>query len=260
MLEKTTKKNIWLIVLTIVSLVSYLAFVQVAFSIQNNNNNSSGEFIGLMPLSSGTGQSSIGNAIAPVSMQIQFLAQPPTMSPQEQQQREEILKKIHLSGPPIKEDMVPVGPSGGETHIKNLQPVLNISNVVKSNSSNGPLTTQTDFTYPLSVPGTFTLVKNSALGAAAPSKSTVNEPSVAANGNFVFYTGNWYAARSTDGGSSFSYVNPYTDMPNFCCDQDVIYDPIHGIFIWYRQDRSDANGVNYFRLGISNDNAATWTF
>src|SRR5690348_4478093 len=62
--------------------------------------------------------------------------------------------------------------------------------------------------------------------ATSGSASSVDEPSVANDGNVVLYTGNWYAALSTDSGHSFSYMNPYTmgptpTLPNggFCCDQ-----------------------------------------
>jgi hypothetical protein len=51
-----------------------------------------------------------------------------------------------------------------------------------------------------------------------------NEPSVANSGKYVFYTGNKYAARSTDGGATWRYLDPKSDFDKFCCDQDVIYD------------------------------------
>ena len=66
-----------------------------------------------------------------------------------------------------------------------------------------------------------------------------NEPSVANDGNDVLYTGNWYAAESTDSGHSFTYINPYTlgptpGLPNggFCCDQAAIHAAANGITAW----------------------------
>jgi len=66
-----------------------------------------------------------------------------------------------------------------------------------------------------------------------------NEPSVANDGNDVLYTGNWYAAESTDSGHTFSYIDPYTlgpapTLPNggFCCDQVAIHAPANGITAW----------------------------
>ena len=69
--------------------------------------------------------------------------------------------------------------------------------------------------------------------------SGTNEPSVANDGNNVLYTGNWYAAQSTDSGHSFSYIDPYTLGPTptlanggFCCDQVAIHAPANGITAW----------------------------
>ncbi len=44
--------------------------------------------------------------------------------------------------------------------------------------------------------------------------SSVGEPSVSANGQVVIYTGNWYAARSADGGHTFQYIDPFTAFPD----------------------------------------------
>lgn len=92
------------------------------------------------------------------------------------------------------------------------------------------------------------------------SRSVVGEPSVANKGPIVFFTGNWYVARSNDNGSTWNYLNPLEGMPDFCCDQDVIYDPNHGVFIWYRQGvAEDFTGMNRVRIGISPD-ATNWWF
>ncbi len=110
----------------------------------------------------------------------------------------------------------------------------------------------------LYAPGDFVLFTNSIV-SPTQLRSTVNEPSVANWGRVAFYTGNWYAARSGDFGATWSYVNPFSDMPDFCCDQDVLYEPSRGIFLWYRQGLKDSAGVNRFRLGVSLD-AITWWF
>lgn len=86
--------------------------------------------------------------------------------------------------------------------------------------------------------------------------SSVAEPSVANKNNIVFYTSNWMAARSEDNGRNWKFANP-NDMPTFCCDQDVIYHDVYGVFIWYRQGSADINGENSFRLSISKD-AVNW--
>jgi len=90
-------------------------------------------------------------------------------------------------------------------------------------------------------------------------RSIVDEPSLASKGPIVFYTGNWYAARSTDFGASWKFINPFS-MADFCCDQDVVYDKNHQIFLWYKQGiASSTTGENRFELGVSKD-ALTWVF
>ena len=88
---------------------------------------------------------------------------------------------------------------------------------------------------------TLTLLRNIALPKSATSgqTSTVGEPSLANNGAQIYYSGNWYAARSLDDGASWAYVNPFTTFPSadggFCCDQTLIYDPTRDITIWLLQ-------------------------
>ena len=70
--------------------------------------------------------------------------------------------------------------------------------------------------------------------------SNVGEPSVAISGQIVMYTGNWYAARSVDGGQTFDFINPFKSFPDppnlsFCCDQVVHYLPSIDTFVWLMQ-------------------------
>jgi len=78
----------------------------------------------------------------------------------------------------------------------------------------------------------------------------VLEPTVAVKGNFVFYTANHFAAISTDGGQTFTYVSPrqvfngtgYT----FCCDQVVQYVPQIDMIVWSLQANNyDAQLILY---------------
>lgn len=96
-------------------------------------------------------------------------------------------------------------------------------------------------------------------------KSTVMESSVASEGRYIFYTGNWFAARSTTGGGSWLYVNPFSDFASFCCDQVTINDRARNLILWYRQgiagtNPSTGNYENYFRLGVSNNGGAGFCF
>src|SRR5258708_28016457 len=113
---------------------------------------------------------------------------------------------------------------------------------------------------PLAVPADeLTLVINSELAGPAQSQTSANvgEPSAAINGNVVFYTGNWYAAMSSDGGKTFLYVDPRTTQQGsdpagvtFCCDQIVHYIPSIDTFVLLLQ-YSPKEGNNIQRLDFA---------
>jgi hypothetical protein len=88
-----------------------------------------------------------------------------------------------------------------------------------------------------------------------------NEPTVASNSSFIFYTGNHFASRSLDGGQQWNFIDPNVGFP-VCCDQRVIYDPNHKLYVWYIQgedeDKRDDDKSNYVRLAIST-NLSNWT-
>ncbi len=100
------------------------------------------------------------------------------------------------------------------------------------------------------------LYKNSALSDAHTDgeTSTVGEPNVANRGRQVFYTGNWYAAKSSDGASTWSPISPFTALPSadggFCCDQSLTYEPSRNILVWVLQ-YIKKNGTNTLRVAIS---------
>lgn len=110
----------------------------------------------------------------------------------------------------------------------------------------------------LAVTDNIALVRNTELGAVADQNtaSPVCEPSVGANENTVFYSGNWFASISTNGGGTFRYVNPYTVFPNppgmqFCCDQVVQYIKKIDMFIWLLQYTAGPGGGNIQRLAFA---------
>jgi hypothetical protein len=87
--------------------------------------------------------------------------------------------------------------------------------------------------------------------------SNVGEPSVAVNGDVVFYTGNWYAALSVDGGRKFKFIDPNNlAQPSdpadvtFCCDQVVNYMPSIDTFVWLLQ-YGPSTGDNIQRLAFA---------
>ncbi len=76
-------------------------------------------------------------------------------------------------------------------------------------------------------------------------------------------TGNTWAARSTDGGENFSFVNPFSDFALLCCDQDVVYNEKNDVWVWYRQGFGDpalggSGDINEVKLSVSTDDALTW--
>jgi hypothetical protein len=111
---------------------------------------------------------------------------------------------------------------------------------------------------PLAATDELVLVKNTELTGPTQQQtaSNVGEPSVAANGNVVFFTGNWYAAMSADGGTSFQYIDPenvFTDPgpdSQFCCDQVVQYISDIDTFVWLLQYGPET-GDNIQRLGFA---------
>ena len=104
-----------------------------------------------------------------------------------------------------------------------------------------------------------TLVQNVGLSDTASSQttSTICEPTAAANEKQLFMTGNWFASSSADAGANWTYVNPFTRFPasagGFCCDQVVVYNARHKIWIWLLQYSAGANGENLFRVAISRE-------
>jgi hypothetical protein len=97
------------------------------------------------------------------------------------------------------------------------------------------------------------------------STSTVDEPSVGNMGNTILFTGNWYAAVSTDAGKTFRYISPRDTFREvnggFCCDQVVNYAPVQDMMLWalqYVKD-SDTNTLKIARaVGSSQVSQNSW--
>lgn len=111
---------------------------------------------------------------------------------------------------------------------------------------------------PMTPSDTITLVKNVQINdvASHDTASHVCEPSAAKNGDVIFYTGNWFAALSINGGTTFKFVDPFTTFPNppgmgFCCDQVVHYIKSIDMFIWLLQYTKDSSGKNIQRIAYA---------
>jgi hypothetical protein len=114
-------------------------------------------------------------------------------------------------------------------------------------------------------PGTFTLFRNSDLGATikANTSGLTGEPAAANSGSVVFATGNWWAAISADGGQTFNYIDVFSMFPasfgGFCCDQVTVYDPARDLFLWslqYLASGPAGAGQNLFRIAAAHPSDA----
>jgi hypothetical protein len=99
--------------------------------------------------------------------------------------------------------------------------------------------------------------RNASLKAVVPSrlKSVINEPTVDGYDDTIVVSGNWYLRVSTDGGVSFSGVDPFELMADadagFCCDQVVTYEPSRDLlFVLLVSIPSPATQRNTIRLFV----------
>jgi hypothetical protein len=87
--------------------------------------------------------------------------------------------------------------------------------------------------------------------------SSTAEPQVASDGDRLLVTWNWGAAQSSDGGATFSYLDPWTAFPSagdgFCCDQVAAYVPEFDLWVWVLQYLSPPgpSGSNLERVVVA---------
>jgi hypothetical protein len=104
--------------------------------------------------------------------------------------------------------------------------------------------------------GDYRAFRNVTVKPGGASSSRISEPACTfaddANG---FFTANWYAARSSDGGASWSYENPYTKFAasfgGFCCDQRLITSKNGQTTVWMLQYVKDGAGNGGTRLAVA---------
>ena len=111
----------------------------------------------------------------------------PQLTPEQKQLREEMLNKTHLPDPQVSQAPV--------------------SQAAPADPDPPPTASPTEV---LPIGNTFTFFLSTAQDPYPTGTSLVAEPqaAVAADGTTVFYTGNWFASLSTDGGASFTFVDP----------------------------------------------------
>ncbi|MEO1082826.1 MAG: hypothetical protein AAFY88_01150, partial [Acidobacteriota bacterium] len=105
---------------------------------------------------------------------------------------------------------------------------------------------------------------NGTPSSAPGAPSVVNETSVAAVGDYVFYTANWYAAASTDGGETWNFVNPsagpFPEPPgeDFCCNQRVHHDIPTNTTFWLQQMIPDTSPTGTQRVNVDLNTDGSW--
>ena len=164
----------------------------------------------------------------------------------------------HMDAPP----KVPRAPRG--IHLRRVLPLIREGQESKTHSASPRVmfhersAARAAAVAPLAAPAEVSLLLATPLTAPAQQQvaSNVDEPSAAIASNVVFYTGNWYAAFSTDGGTKFTYIDPSSmaqpdDGPGveFCCDQVVQYIPQTDQFVWLMQYGPET-GDNLQRLAF----------
>ncbi|MEU8619026.1 hypothetical protein [Streptomyces sp. NPDC048623] len=104
--------------------------------------------------------------------------------------------------------------------------------------------------------------------ATGPITALDDEPTAARFLDHVLVTGNVYASRSQDGGSTWTHVDPYTTFPfaaaSLCCDQMTLHERSRNLWIWLLQYHvNPLDGSNIFRLAVSTDGTpapGSWFF
>jgi hypothetical protein len=94
------------------------------------------------------------------------------------------------------------------------------------------------------------------VGPKDPAKNAVDMSGADSEAGVVLMSGNWFVRYSTDGGGSWTTVDPTTVFPkwaghDFCCDQIVIYVPAIDRFVWFMQHDADGSGIGAFRLAAA---------
>ncbi len=172
--------------------------------------------------------------IEPQHARLPVYTEPPTFTAEQLAEMQAMPHEINLPGPPVPMVSDDAGFLGAETVV----PFDTLATEGPAADSDFEIFRSTDLRDTASL-------TNVVRG--------VNEPSLDAHNDSIFWTGNGYAALSTDRGQAWGYVNP-RDFPTanagFCCDQVVIYDPGNDIMIWLLQYHEDGT-TNTDRIAVA---------
>jgi hypothetical protein len=182
------------------------------------------------------------------------------------------------SGAPEQEPKAPAVPNGPARHLTNRHVApMRLASTRRAFAAGAPASAPSEFVVGANA-DLGCMAENDAAGCvgANPSewnRSTVSEPSIAVNGNAVLETWNWYAGFSTNGGATFTYVDPSSSRTfpdadgGFCCDQLAYYEPSRDVFIWvlqYCPVYNCVSGNNRIRVAVANGSAGlasgTWHY
>jgi hypothetical protein len=215
----------------------------------------------------GSAQAGAFRSAAPVVEKVAWLPAPPSLTAEQQTQLAFWVEQTHRPGPQAGGAALAevAGPTPGTASSLSLFALPNLAEVEEEPLDANELAAL--LPQPRA-PGDFLLYRTANVdkGAGIPAGFTSNvmESSVGTGGRFVFFTGNWFAARSTKGGKqgTFNYVSPYSGMTDFCCDQVAIYDGARDMHVWLRMGSPSVGGggnfENRFRLGASTNGGATF--
>ncbi len=177
----------------------------------------------------------VGSVVAP-EMHAPLTLGDTKMSAEDKARIEKWTDRLPLAGPKMSGGSATPPPAGSATEPFGPQPLA--ANTFKLWSNTNLLPT---------IPGGFS--------------SSTNEPATAMAGRNRFQTGNWYAVYSSNQGNTWTSLSPFTAFPSidggFCCDQDTIYDPSRGMFIWFLQyikSGSGAGDKGSIRIALWNSN------
>jgi hypothetical protein len=214
------------------------------------------------PLHAQSGSATAGQSTMAPTGRAPFVTQdtPVQPTPEQLRMRDEGMRRGNPPGPPL-----PVTP--GVTQQTPIGPETQPHGTPPSPSAAGPNSQSGGPQAPPPGPNnmTYYLTHDQAPFAASPfGKSNINEPSVGNAGPIVFVSSNWDGAFSTDAGSTFTFVSPYTTFPSidggFCCDQTAIYASAQDAMIWQLQYTfSSITGKNTYRIAFAHANSVAFT-